>query len=126
MDIAKPKSAKRSRRIRTATLAVLGIAIVSVLTVALARLKPADPTVDTDPWKGTVERGPMLRQVRGTGTLVPEDIRVIPAATDGQIDRIVVLAGTDVKPDTVILELSNPELQLSLQDAQFKLKAALA
>jgi len=126
MDIAKPKSAKRSRRIRTVTLAVLGVAVVSVLTVALARLKPADPTVDTDPWKGTVERGPMLRQVRGTGTLVPEDIRVIPAATDGQIERIVVLAGTDVKPDMVILELSNPELQLSLQDAEFKLKAANA
>jgi HlyD family secretion protein len=126
MDIPKTKSAKRARRIRTALLATAGIALLSILTVALARLRPADPTVDTDPWKGTVERGQMLRQVRGTGTLVPEDIRVIPAATDGQIERIVVLAGTDVKPDTVILELSNPELQASLQDAQFKLKAAEA
>ncbi|HQR37490.1 MAG TPA: HlyD family efflux transporter periplasmic adaptor subunit [Blastocatellia bacterium] len=110
-----------------AVFATAGVVVVTVLTVTLARLKPADPTVDGGTvWRGTVERGPMIRQVRGTGTLVPVEIRVIPAATDGQVERVVVQPGTDVGSDSVILELSNPELQLATQDAEFKLKAGSA
>ncbi len=125
MDIPRSKNSKRARRFRTVAVVVACIAVASILTVALARLKPADPTVDNgSAWRGTVERGSMLRQVRGTGTLVPEEIRAVSAATDGQIEQRVVLPGTNVTPDTVIFVLSNPELQLELQDAQFKLKAA--
>src|SRR5262245_18875210 len=127
MDIQRPKKSKRARRIRMAIIIAAGVAIVSILTVGLARLKPADPTVERNAvWPGTVEQGPMLRAVRGTGSLVPVEVRLIPAATDGQIERILALAGTEVKPDTVLVELSNPELQLSAQDAEFKLKASQA
>ncbi len=127
MDIPKPRASKRWRYVKMAVFATAGVVVVTVLTVTLARLKPADPTVDGGTvWRGTVERGPMIRQVRGTGTLVPVEIRVIPAATDGQVERVVVQPGTDVGSDSVILELSNPELQLATQDAEFKLKAGSA
>jgi HlyD family secretion protein len=127
MDIQRPKKSKRAKRIRMAVIIAACVAIVSILTVALARLKPADPTVERNAvWPGTVEQGPMLRAVRGTGTLVPVEVRWIPAATDGQVERVLALPGTEVSPDTVLVELSNPELQLSAQDAEFKLKAAQA
>lgn len=127
MDIPKPRASKRWRYVKMAVFATAGVVVVTVLTVTLARLKPADPTVDGGTvWRGTVERGPMIRQVRGTGTLVPVEIRVIPAATDGQVERVVVQPGSDVGSDSVILELSNPELQLATQDAEFKLKAGSA
>jgi len=71
-------------------------------------------------------RGPLLRQVRGSGTLVPEDIRWIPAATSGRVEQIIVKAGTEVMSDTVILELSNPTLQQELQDAEFRVRSGEA
>jgi HlyD family secretion protein len=77
-------------------------------------------------WPDTVKRGPMLRQVRGLGTLTPEDIRWIPATTQARVDKIVLRPGTQVKPDSVILELSNPQLEQELIDAQLKLQAAEA
>jgi HlyD family secretion protein len=127
MDIQRPKKSKRAKRIRMVVIVAACVAIVSILTVALARLKPADPTVERNAvWPGTVEQGPMLRAVRGTGTLVPIEVRWIPAATDGQVERILARPGTEVRPDTVLVELSNPELQLSAQDAEFKLKAGQA
>ncbi len=77
-------------------------------------------------WIDTVKRGPMLRQVRGSGTLVPEDIRWIPATTQGRVERILLRPGAEVKPDTVILELSNPELQQSVKEAQLAFQSAQA
>jgi HlyD family secretion protein len=90
-------------------------------------LKPAVPSVDRSTvWVDTVKRGPMLREVRGLGTLVPEEIRWIPANTEGRVEKIVVRPGTQVKADTVILELSSPELEQAAHDAESKLKAAEA
>lgn len=127
MDVLKPTSARRNRKVRTAVFTAIGLVAVAAITVALARLKPADPTMDSASiWTGRVERGPMLRQVRGTGSLVPIDVRVIPAASDGQVERIAVQPGSNVQADTVIIELSNPELQLAAQDADLKLRAAQA
>ena len=127
MDIVKPTSARRARKVRFFAFSAIGLIAVAAITVALARLKPADPMMDAAAiWTGEVERGPMLRQVRGTGTLVPVDIRVIPAGSDGQVERIAVQPGTMVQAETVIVELSNPELQLAAQDADLKLRAAEA
>ena len=126
MDIPR-QNPKRSRRIRAAAILAACVALVSIITVSLARLKPAAPTVDrATVWTGTVERGQMLRQVRGTGTLVPEEVRWIPAATDGQVERILVQPGSAVEADSVLVELSNPELQLEAQDASFRLTAGVA
>jgi HlyD family secretion protein len=126
VDIARP-SRLRQKRIRQAVYAGLGLLAVGVITLGLSRLKPAAPTVEAATiWRDAVKRGPMLRQVRGLGTLVPEDIRWIPATTQGRVDRIVLRPGTPVGPDSVILELSNPELEQELADAQLKVKAAEA
>ena len=96
-------------------------------TIALSRLKPAVPSVDRSTvWIDTVKRGPMVRQVRGLGTLVPEEIRWIPANTEGRVEKIIVWPGTQVESDTVILELSSPELEQSAHDAESKAKAAEA
>src|SRR6202048_1581647 len=126
MDIPRPDVAvkKRKRRIITISAVALGLILA---TVALSRLKPAVPSVDRSTvWIDTVKRGPMVRQVRGLGTLVPEDIRWIPANTEGRVDKMVVRPGTQVKADTVILELSSPELEQAAHDAESKLKAAEA
>jgi HlyD family secretion protein len=126
MDIKRPSKA-RSRRIRATIYVAVAIVAVSAITVALARLEPAAPTVDRGTlWPGTATRGPMLRQMRGSGTLVPEEIRWIPAASEGQIERVIVKPGSEVQPGTVLLELSNPELKLAVQDGEWKLKAAEA
>jgi HlyD family secretion protein len=126
MDIARPSMAGR-RRNRRILIALGGIAAAGLITLALSRLEPAAPSVDrATVWIDTVKRGPMLRQVRGSGTLVPEEIRWIPALTDGRVERIRTLPGTAIEADTVILELSNPELELSLREAASELKAAEA
>jgi len=126
MDVARPDRA-RKRRIRRIIYVVLALAIIPVITLALARLKPAAPTVErATVWLDTVKRGSIPRNVRGLGTLVPEEIIWIPATTDGRVERRLVLPGTVLKPDTVILELSNPELEQALLDAEWKLKAAEA
>jgi HlyD family secretion protein len=126
MDIARPTNVRR-RRIRRAAYAVLGVAAAALLTLGLARLKPAAPSVErATVWIDTVKRGPMLRQVRGLGTLVPEDIRWIPATTMGRVERIVVRPGTVVEPGTIMIELSNPALEQELEEATLKLKAAEA
>ena len=126
MDIARPSNLRR-KRIRRAAVAVLGVAVVGLITLGLSRLKPAAPSVDhATVWIDTVKRGPMLRQVRGLGTLVPEDIRWIPATTVGRVERIILRPGTTVEPHTLILELSNPTLEQEMQDAALKVKAAEA
>ncbi|MFZ3380679.1 MAG: HlyD family efflux transporter periplasmic adaptor subunit [Candidatus Acidiferrales bacterium] len=103
------------------------VVLIPLVTYALSRLKPAAPSVDSGTiWTGTVKRGPMLREVRGLGTLVPETIRLIPAATDGQVQQRYLLPGTPVKASTVILDLSNPQLQQEELDAEYQLKGAQA
>src|SRR5580658_3273472 len=124
MDIARPSNARR-KRIRRAIYGTAGLTLVLLITLGVSRLKPAAPGVErATVWIDTVKRGPMLREVRGLGTLVPEDIRWIPAATLGRVERIILRPGTVVQADSVILDLSNPELDQELQDATLKLKGA--
>src|SRR3954470_2165676 len=126
MDIARPSNAKQ-KRIKQAIYAAVGLLAVVLVSVGLSRLKPAAPTVERAVvWPAKVERGPMVRQVRGLGTLTPEDIRWIPATTQGRVEKIILRPGTQVKRDDVILELTNPQLDQQLQDAQLKLGAAEA
>ena len=126
MDIATPHVAKKKRRRRVFYGLVVGV-VVLIVTVGVSRLEPAAPSVERGTlWIDTVKRGPMLRQVRGLGTLVPEDIRWIPATTTGRVERILLRPGTKVTAQSVILELSNPTLDLELQDARLKVKAAEA
>lgn len=126
MDIARPSNAKQ-KRIKQAIYAGGGLLAVVLVSVGLSRLKPAAPTVERAVvWPAKVERGPMVRQVRGLGTLTPEDIRWIPATTQGRVEKIILRPGTQVKHGDVILELSNPQLEQQLQDAHLKLGAAEA
>ena len=126
MDISRPDLA-RKKKLRQTLLGVIATVVVVVITVGISRLEPAAPLVDRDTiYLDTVQRGPMVRQLRGTGTLVPERIRWIPATTDGTVERIVIRPGALVAPDTVILELSNPELEQSTLEARLNLEAAEA
>jgi HlyD family secretion protein len=100
---------------------------IGVITIGLSRLKPAAPTVErATVWPDTVKRGDMTRQVRGLGTLVPEEIRWIPAVTDGRVERILIYPGTPVTPDSILLELSNPTQAQALLEAEQQLKGAEA
>ena len=126
MDILREdiSAQKKKRRIVIAAASAAGILLI---TLGLSRLKPAAPTVDKSAiWMDTVKRGPMLRQVRGPGTLVPEEIRFISAATDGRVERLVILPGAVVKPDSILIEMSNPVLERDALDADSQLRAAQA
>src|SRR5450432_2549051 len=126
MDVPRPDVARRKkkRRLIIAAASVLGLIVI---TVVISRLKPAAMSVDrASVWIDTVKRGPMLRQVRGLGTLVPEDIRWIAAAKDGRVEKIVVRPGAHVEPDTLLVELTSPELQQTARDAQLQEKGAEA
>src|SRR5215467_2309256 len=126
MDIVRPHIAKKKRRRRILFASGGALALV-VITVALSHLKPAVPSVDRSTvWIDTVKRGPMVRQVRGLGTLVPEDIRWIPANTEGRVEKINIWPGTHVDADSVILEMSSPELEQTASEAQSKASAAEA
>jgi HlyD family secretion protein len=126
MDIARPVN-RRAKRIRQVMWSSLALIVVGGLGVGLSRLKEAAPTVDgATVWIDTVRRGPMVREVRGLGTLVPEDIRWIPASTEGRVETIILRPGTTVEANSVVLELSNPQLEQALQDARLKLEAAEA
>jgi len=123
MDVARPNVAakKRKKRIMIIGASALGLILV---TVALSRLKPAVPSVDRSTvWIDTVKQGPMVRQVRGLGTLVPEDIRWISTNTEGRVEKIIVWPGTHVEADTVILELTSPEVEQTASDAASKASA---
>ncbi|HVL66977.1 MAG TPA: HlyD family efflux transporter periplasmic adaptor subunit [Vicinamibacterales bacterium] len=101
--------------------------VIMLITVFVSRLKPAAPSVDRAAvWVDTVKRGPMLRLVRGSGTLVPEEIRWINTTTQGRVERILLRPGAEVTPTSIILELSNPELEQSVRDAQLAHASALA
>ena len=126
MDIARPDIA-RKKKIRRSLYVVLGTVVVALITVGVSRLPNAAYPIDRDTvYLDTVQRGPMVRNVRGTGTLVPEQIRWIPATTDGNVERIVIRPGAIINPDTVIVELSNPELEQTALEARLNLEAAEA
>ena len=126
MDIARPDVAKKKRKKRMITIGAVVLGLI-VVTAGLSRLKPAVPTVDRSTvWIDTVKRGPMVRQVRGLGTLVPEDIRWLPANTEGRVEKILIWPGTHVEADSVILELSSPELEQAANDAELQATAAEA
>lgn len=124
MDIPRP-NATRERRRRRVMVGLAGLLGLAAVTVGLSRLKPAAPTVErTAVYTDSVRRGEMLRQVRGNGTLVPEEIHWIPAITPGRIERIRVLPGATVAADSVLLELSNPEVEHAAFEAEWQLKGA--
>ncbi|MEO8035767.1 MAG: RND transporter, partial [Acidobacteriota bacterium] len=118
MDIQRPELAAARHRRRWLFGSAAAVVIAAV-TLGVASLKPAAPAIDrSSVWIDTVKRGPMLRQVRGTGTLVPENVRWLSAVTDGRVERILVHPGAVVTADTVILEMKNPELEQSTRDAE--------
>ena len=124
MDIDRPDLA-RARRRRRFILVTVSVLAVLAITLGLAQLKPAAPSVDKATiYTDAVKRGEMLRRVRGYGTLVPEEIRWIPVTTAGRVQRILVLPGAQVKADTVLVELSNPEVEHDVFEAEWQLKAA--
>ena len=126
MDVPREGVAqkKRKRRILIIAASVIGLILA---TLGLSRLKPAAPSVDrSSVWIDTVKRGPMVRQVRGLGTLVPEEFRWLPATTEASVEKILIWPGTKVEASDVILELTSPELEQSAQEAVSKAKAAEA
>jgi HlyD family secretion protein len=127
MDIKRTGKSKLKKRIRIAVLIVIGLAAVGGITFALAKLKPAAPTLDRSTAViDTVKRGQMLREVRGNGTLVPQVTRWVPAPAEGRVEKILVQAGVGVSVGTVIVELSNPQMEQQAVDAAFQLEAAKA
>ncbi len=126
VDIARPSQAKK-KRIRRIIYGGVALAVIVLISVGVSRLRPAAPSVDRAVvWIDTVKRGSMLRQVRGSGTLTPEDIRWIPAQTQGRVETIVLHPGAQVTPTSVILVLSNPELEQSVREAQLAYQSAQA
>ena len=126
MDVPREGVAAKKRKRRIIIIAASALGLI-LATIAISRLKPAVPSVDRSTvWIDTVKRGPMVRQVRGLGTLVPEEIRWIPANTEGRVEKIIVWPGTNVEPDTVILELTSPELDQAAHDAELQATAAEA
>jgi len=128
MDISRPDIKKKKLRRQIIVLAIVAVGVTAAAW-AVMRLKPAVPTVDASTvWPDTVKRGDMIRNVRGLGTLVPreESIELIPAQTDATVVRILVLPGTHVTPDTVLMELSDPQLQQQLVSAKLALAGAQA
>src|SRR6266852_1759795 len=126
MDIARPEFKQQKRRRRIVWLIAGSLVFVGV-AIGVSRLKPAAPTVERSTvWTDTVKRGSMLRQVRGLGSLIPsqEFTRQIPAETEATVIRIRVLPGTEVKVDTILLEMTNPQVEQTSLDAQLQLKAA--
>jgi HlyD family secretion protein len=111
VDIPR-KDFARKRRVKRVIFSVLGLIAVAAVTYALSRLEPASPTVEMGTvFPDTVKRGPMLRSVRGLGTLVPESIIFIPAKREGRVVRRLLLPGSEVQPNTILLELSSPVLE---------------
>jgi len=126
MDIQRPSNA-RAKKIRRIVYATVAAVFLAGVTYGVSRLRPAAPSVDKATiWTDEVKRGSMVRDVRGIGTLVPIDIRWIPALTDSRVDRKLLYPGAIVKPDSIILELSDPVLQREALDAEYQLKAAEA
>ena len=127
MDIKRPGKSKLKKRIRNGVLIVIGIAAIGGITYGLSKMKPAAPTLDrSTAIIGTVKRGEMVREVKGNGTLVPQVTRWIPAPADGRVEKIMVQAGVEVGAGTVIVELSNPQMEQQAVDASLQVKTAEA
>jgi len=126
MDVPR-KGARKIRIIKRTILALVVLISIPLITIGLNRLKPAAPPVErSSVWVDTVKRGPMLRQVRGLGTLVPEEILWIPANTDGRVEKLIHRPGAKVNKNSIIMELSNPELTLAMLDLEWQVKMAEA
>ncbi|HMC32486.1 MAG TPA: HlyD family efflux transporter periplasmic adaptor subunit [Candidatus Angelobacter sp.] len=129
MDIVRDASVKKKKRQKQAAMIVVAVIAVLGVTLGVSKLKPAPPSVEFGTvWPDTVKRGSMLRQVHGLGSLVPipDDVRLIPAETDVHVERILILAGTPVKPDSIIMELSNPQVEQEAVSADLDMKSAEA
>jgi HlyD family secretion protein len=127
VDIARPESVKRKKKIRRIIYGAVALVAIAGVTIGVSRLRPAAPGVDrATVWVDTVKQGPMIRQVRGSGTLVPENIRWITATTSGRIERRLLRPGAIVKPDSVIVIMSNPDLQQAATTAELAWKSAQA
>src|ERR1043166_2728639 len=125
MDIKRPTKSKIKKRIRNGVLIVIGVAALGGITYGLSKMKPAAPTLDrSTSIIGTVKRGEMVREVKGNGTLVPQVTRWIPAPADGRVEKILVQAGIEVSAGTVIVELSNPQMEQQALAATFRVKTA--
>ena len=126
VDIIREDLAQKRRKKRL-IIGAASAAGILLITLGLSQLKPAAPSVEKSTvWMDTVKRGPMLRQVRGPGTLVPQEIRFVSAATEGRVERLVILPGAPVKPDSILIEMSNPELEREALDAESQLLGARA
>ena len=126
MDVKRDPAILRRKKMRQYALAGLAVVALGAITMFVMRLRPAAPLVDSDPWQETVKRGDFVREVRGAGTLVPEDIRWIPARTSGRVERIVLRPGAEVTPTSVILVLSNPDLVQQVRTAELNWKSGQA
>jgi HlyD family secretion protein len=126
-DIVRDPAILKRKRLRQAGLALVGVIVVIAVSIALARMEPAAPNVErATVLEDTVKRGSIIRQVRGLGTLVPEDTRWLPSTTDGRVERILLRPGAQVGPSSVILELSNPQLEQEAINARLALQSAEA
>jgi HlyD family secretion protein len=127
MDIKRAPKSKIKKKIRNAVMIVIGLAAIGGITYGLTKLKPALPTIERSTAViETVKRGEMVRDVRGNGTLVPDVTRWVPAPAEGRVERILLKAGVEVDPSTVIVELSNPQMEQQATDTDFQVKAAEA
>jgi len=127
MDVARPQSVARNKKIKRIVVSVVVVIVLAGLTLGLSRMKPAAPSVDrATVWLDTVKRGEMLRQVHGVGTLVPEEVRWIPATEDAIIEEVKARAGDNVSANSVILMLSSPDVRQRATDAELALKGAEA
>ena len=127
MDIKRTPKSKIKKKIRNAAMILIGVAALAGITYGLTKLKPAAPTLDPSTAViETVKRGEMVRDVRGNGTLVPEITRWVPAPAEGRVEKLLLQAGVEVDPSTVIVELSNPQMEQQATDADFQVKAAEA
>jgi HlyD family secretion protein len=127
MDKQRDPAILRRKKIKRIVFAGLGVVALAAVSVAVSRLKPAAPLVPAGvPWIEPVKRGDMTRDVHGSGKLEPEDIRWITATTSGRVERLVLRPGATVTPSSVILELSNPDLEQSVRNAELSWKSAIA
>jgi HlyD family secretion protein len=126
-DIARDPAILKRKRLRQAGYALVAAIVVVAVSIALARMEPAAPTVERGTVLiDTVKKGSIVRQVRGLGTLVPEDTRWLPSTTDGRVERILLRPGAQVAPNSVILELSNPQVEQEALNAKLALQSAQA
>jgi HlyD family secretion protein len=127
MDVPRGKEVARRKLIKRVIIVLVLLAAIPLITWGLSRLKPAAPSVDrATVWIDTVKRGPMVRDVRGLGTLVVEQYMWIPAAFDSRVEKINFLPGASVRPNDVIMVLSNPDMDLAAADLEWQIKAAQA